>query len=72
MVSVVSSDSEKAAGNQHLMFTVEIWTNDMNLPPSEKKDKIQIVTNNECPFLGMKMSWSPEWDLQFGLFRKKG
>ena len=36
------------------------------------KDQFQIVTNDEFPFLGIKMSWSPEGDLQFGVFRKKG
>ena len=30
------------------------------------------MTNDEFPFLDMKMSWSPERDLQFGAFRKKG
>ena len=33
---------DKAAGNQHLRFTAEIWTNDMNLPPSAKEDKVKI------------------------------
>ena len=30
------------------------------------------MTNDELPFLEMKMSWSPEGDLQFGVFRKNG
>ena len=46
----------KAVGNQYLHFTVEIWTNDMNLPPSVKKYKVQIATNNEFLFLDMKIS----------------
>ena len=37
-----------------------------------KKDKVQIVSNNELTFLYMKMSWSPKGDLKFGVFRKKG
>ena len=37
-----------------------------------KKDKVQIAANNEFPFLDMEMSWSPELDSQFGVFRKKG
>ena len=41
-------------------------------PTSEKEDRVQIVTKDEFPFLDMKMSWSPEGDLQFGVFRKKG
>ena len=40
--------------------------------PSVKKDKVQIAANDEFPFLDMEMSWSPEVDLQFGVFRKKG
>ena len=28
--------------------------------------------NDEFPFLDMKMSWSPEGGLQFGVFSKKG
>ena len=37
-----------------------------------KEERIQIVTNDEFPFLDMKISWSFEGDLQFGVFRKKG
>ena len=37
-----------------------------------KEEQVQIVTNDEFSFLDMKMSWSPEGDLQFGVFRKKG
>ena len=61
-----------AAGNRHLQFTAEIWTNEANSPTPEKEDQAQIVTNNELPFLDMKISWSPEVDMQFGVFRKKG
>ena len=61
-----------AAGNQHLQFTAEIWTNKANHPTPEKEDRVQIVKNNEFPFLDMKMICPPEGDLQFGLFRKKG
>ena len=59
------------AGNWHLQFTAEIWTNEAISPTPEKEDRVQIVTNDEFPFSDMKMSWSPEGDLQFGLFRKK-
>ena len=62
---------DKAGGNQHLQFTKEICTNDKNPPPSAKEDRVQIVTNDKFPFFDMKMSWSPEGDLQFGVFRKK-
>ena len=63
---------DKAAGNQHLKFTAEIWTDKANSPTPEKEDQVQIATNDKSPFLDMKMSWSPEGDLQFGVFRKKG
>ena len=58
-----------AAGNQHLQFTAEIWRKEENSPPPAKEDRVQIVMNNKFPFLYMKMSWSPEGDLQFGVFR---
>ena len=61
-----------AAGNQHLKFTAEIWTDGANSLTPEKEDRVQIVTNDEFPFLDMKTSWSPEGDLQFGVSRKKG
>ena len=61
-----------AARNQHLKFTVEIWTDGANPPTPEKEDRVQIVAKDEFPFLDMKMSWSQEGDLQFGVFRKKG
>ena len=61
-----------AAGNQHLKFTAEIWTDGANSPTPKKEDRVQIVTNDELSFLDMKMSWSPEGDLQFGVFRNKG
>ena len=60
------------AGNQHLKFTAEIWTDGANLPTPEKEDRVQIVTKDEFPFLDMKMSWSLNGDLQFGVFRKNG
>ena len=61
-----------AAGNQHLKFTAEIWTKEANSLTPAKEDRVQIVTNDEFPFLDMKMSWSPEGGIQFGVFRKKG
>ena len=36
-----------------------------------KKNKVQTVANDEFPFLDMKMSWFPEGDLKFGVFRNK-
>ena len=60
-----------AAGNQHPKSTAEIWTDGANLPTPEKEDRVQIVAKDEFPFLDMKMIWSLERDLQFGVFRKK-
>ena len=62
----------KAVENQHLQFTAEIWTEEENSPTPAKEEQVQIVTNDELPFLDMKMSWSPEGDLIFGVFRKEG
>ena len=60
-----------AAGNQHLKYTAEIWTDGANPPTPENKYRVQIVAKDEFPFLDMKMSWSPEGDLQLGVFIKK-
>ena len=43
-----------AAGNQHLQFAAEIWTKEANFPTPEKEDQVQIVTNDEFPFLDRK------------------
>ena len=59
------------AGNQRLKFTAEIWMNEENSPTPTKDEIVQIGTNDEFPFLDMKMSWSPEGDLQFGMFMEK-
>ena len=62
----------KAAGNQHLQFNAEIWTTEENSPTPVKEERVQIVTNDKLPFLDMKMRYSPEGDLQFGVLRKNG
>ena len=62
----------KAAGNQHLQFTPEIWTTEENSPTPAKEEIFQIVTNEKFPFLHMKISWSPDGDLQFRVFSKRG
>ena len=61
-----------AAGNQHLQFTAEIWTSNVNPLLPAKEYRVQILMNYKLPFLDMKMSWSPEGDLKFGVFKKKG
>ena len=63
---------DKAGGNQHLQFTAELWGNYVNLPPSENKYKVQIVENNDFPFLDMRIRCFPEGCLKSGLFRNKG
>ena len=62
----------KAVGNQHLKFTAEIWTTEENSPTPAKEETVQIVTNDKFPSIDMKMSWSPEGNLKFGVFSKKG
>ena len=62
----------KAAVNQHLQFTAETWTTEEKSPTPAKEERVQIVTNEKLPFIDMKTSWSPEEDMQFGVFRKKG
>ena len=52
----------KASGNQYLQFNAEILTKDKELTPSAKKDKVQILANEELPFLDMKISCPPEGD----------
>ena len=63
---------DKAVGNQHLLFTAYIRTYDTNPPPSVKKKKVQTVENDELPFLGMKMSWSPEGGPAIWSIHKEG
>ena len=63
---------DKAAGNQHLQFTAEIWKPDENPPPQAKEDRVQTVTKYEFPFLDMKMKWTPEGEYNFSVFRKAG
>ena len=62
---------DKALGNQNLQFTAEMWTNNENLPPSEKEEKFHICADDGLLFLDMNMSWSLKRDLQFRIFSKK-
>ena len=62
----------RAAGKQHLQLTTDICMTEENYPLPVKEDRVQVVTNDEFPFLDIKMSWSPEGDLEFIVFRKKG
>ena len=44
----------KAARNQNLQFTAEIWAKEKNSSTPVKEERVQIVTNDEFPFLYMK------------------
>ena len=61
----------KNSGNQHLHFTVETWTNALNIPNSDKKYKIKTITDIVFPFLDMDMILSSNEDMKFGFYRKK-
>ena len=43
----------------------------MNRAHSEKKYKVQICAAGKFSFLDINMSWSPEGDLKFEIFREK-
>ena len=43
---------------------------DTNFTLPANQEKVQVVTNNQFPFLDMKMSWYLQGDLQFSAFRK--
>ena len=59
----------KSAVNQHLQFTAEKWMTGENSLTPAKEERVQIATNDEFPFLDMKISWSQEGELQFRVFR---
>ena len=61
----------KTAGNQHPQFTSEIWTKDTNLTPYENKDRVKTSAAYRHLFLDMNTSWSPEGELNFGIFSEK-
>ena len=62
----------KVAGNRNLQFTVEIWTNENIHPPYENKGKVKTSATNIFPILDMKICLSPEGEMWFRIFRKKG
>ena len=49
-----------------------MWTNKANSPTHAKEDRVQTATKHKFSFLDMQMSWSPEGDILFGVFRNKG
>ena len=56
MARRVQQTVSKVVGNQHLQFNAEKWTTEKNFPTPTKEERVQIVTNDEFPFLDMKMS----------------
>ena len=57
----------KAAVNRHILFTVEICITEENSLTPVKEARVQIVMNDVLPLQDMKISWSPEGGLKFGL-----
>ena len=56
MVSRFSADSVQGGGQPTPISHCGNMKNDTHLPPSTKKDKVQIATNDELHLLDMKMS----------------
>jgi hypothetical protein len=60
----------QVTGYEGLVFTVSIWRQGCNDKPTHPKAEI-----HKCsffPFLDMKMSWSEEGELRFGVYLKPG
>jgi hypothetical protein len=60
----------QVTGYDGLVFTVSIWRQDWNNEPAHPK--AEVVKSPIFPFLDMKMSWSEEGDLRFGVYLKPG
>ena len=60
----------KTEVNQQLKSTAEIWTKEENPPTPANQERVQMVMNNELPFLDIKISWASEGDLQLEVLRK--
>ena len=58
--------------NHHLQFTSYMFKNNQNIPPDSKQCKVKIHKSDKFPSLDIRMSWSLEWGLKFGLYRNKG
>ena len=56
-------------GNHHLQFTMDIWK---TLPSPQMKISMRFISAplKNASFLNMKVSWSLERVVQFGVFRK--
>jgi hypothetical protein len=62
--------NEVTGYEEGLVFTVSIWRQKEN---NEKAHpKAEIVKSSYFPFLDMKMSWSKEGDLHFGVYLRPG
>ena len=62
----------KEYGKQHIQFIAEICTNHINPPLYEKKNGVQICAADGFTLMDTNMIWSPEGDLYFRIFGKKG
>jgi hypothetical protein len=60
----------QVTGYKGLVFTVSIWRQDWDNKPTHPK--AEIHKSSIFPFLDMKMSWSDEGDLRFGVYLKPG
>jgi hypothetical protein len=60
----------EVTGYEGLVFTVSIWRGKEE--DESKHPKAEIVKSSFFPFLDMKMTWSEEGDLRFGVYLKPG
>ncbi len=60
----------QVTGYKGLVFTVSIWRQSWDNKPTHPK--AEIHKSSFFPFLDMKMSWSEEGDLRFGVYLKPG
>jgi hypothetical protein len=62
--------NNKVTGYEGLIFTVSIWRGKEE--DESKHPKAEIVKSSFFPFLDMKMTWSEEGNLCFGVYLKPG
>jgi hypothetical protein len=60
----------QVTGYEGLVFTVSIWRQGGDVKPTHPK--AEIHKSSVFPFLDMKMSWSEEGELRFGVYLKPG
>jgi hypothetical protein len=54
---------------EELVFTVSMWQEEKN--DEVGHPKAEVVRSSHFPFLDMKMTWSEEGDLRFGVYLLK-